>query len=216
MLIAVCCLLFLAIFVIFCYIHSMPLTFDSLSHGKVAFGFFNIETDMLLLEDRFFFASDFCRGVVDIAAGSPDEKIVPLEGYILEHRIIGNLMGAIAGVELWGFIGDIYSEFPFPHRAEGFKQNPEGFKTRDLVETAIRRYSGPSTIQMSVNASSGIAEIGGYRFSGRQFHKLLGYVWAGGYPRWKDGVRPPYVMDMKDKIESSAHPVFRGIVLGSD
>ena len=33
----------------------MPLTFDSLSHGKVAFGFFNIESDMLLLDHYFFF-----------------------------------------------------------------------------------------------------------------------------------------------------------------
>lgn len=191
----------------------MPLAFDSLSHGEVAFGFFNIETDMLLLEDHFFFAGDFCQGIVDISAGLPDEKTVSLDGYILEHRVIGNLMGAIAGVELWGFIGDIYNKFPFPHRPEGFKQNPEGFKTRDVVETVIRRYSGPLTIPMSVNASSSIAEIGGYRFSDQQFHKLLGYVWAGGYPRWKDEVRPFYVVEMKAKIESSSHPAFQGFKL---
>jgi hypothetical protein len=191
----------------------MPLAFDSLSHGEVAFGFFNIETDMLLLEDHFFFAGDFCQGIVDIAAGLPDEKTVSLDGYILEHKVIGNLMGAIAGVELWGFIGDIYNKFPFPHRPEGFKQNPEGFKTRDVVETVIRRYSGPLTIPMSINASSSITEIGGYRFSDQQFHKLLDYVWAGGYPRWKDEVRPFYVMEMQEKVESSAHPVFQGIAL---
>ena len=28
----------------------MPLTFDTISHGAIAFGFFNIESDMLLLE----------------------------------------------------------------------------------------------------------------------------------------------------------------------
>jgi len=28
----------------------MPLAFESLSHGTIAFGFFNIESDMLLLE----------------------------------------------------------------------------------------------------------------------------------------------------------------------
>jgi hypothetical protein len=31
----------------------MPLAFDTLSHGKIAFGFFNIESDMLLLEQYF-------------------------------------------------------------------------------------------------------------------------------------------------------------------
>lgn len=33
----------------------MPLSFESRSHGPVAFGFFNIESDMLLLERTFFF-----------------------------------------------------------------------------------------------------------------------------------------------------------------
>jgi hypothetical protein len=31
----------------------MPLAFQSLSHGTITFGFFNIESDMLLL-DRYF------------------------------------------------------------------------------------------------------------------------------------------------------------------
>ena len=31
----------------------MPLEFESLSHGKMAFGFFNIETDMILLNEYF-------------------------------------------------------------------------------------------------------------------------------------------------------------------
>ncbi|HOE19004.1 MAG TPA: hypothetical protein PLX02_14915 [Syntrophorhabdaceae bacterium] len=194
----------------------MPLTFDSLSHGEVAFGFFNIETDMLLLEDHFFFARDFCRCIIDIAAETPDKKTATLDGYILEHSVIGNLMGAIAGVELWGFIGDIYSRFPFPHRQENFKQNPEGYKTRDIVETAVRRYSAPSILPVVVETPSGVAGISGYLFSKQQLHKLLDYVWAGGYPRWKDEVRPPYVMEMKEKIKSSLHPVFQGIVLGSN
>lgn len=31
----------------------MPLAFDTLSHGTIAFGFFNIDSDMLLLEQYF-------------------------------------------------------------------------------------------------------------------------------------------------------------------
>jgi hypothetical protein len=34
----------------------MPLAFESLSHGTIAFGFFNIESDMLLLDRYFLFA----------------------------------------------------------------------------------------------------------------------------------------------------------------
>ena len=32
----------------------MPLAFESLSHGTIAFGFFNIDSDMLLLEKSAF------------------------------------------------------------------------------------------------------------------------------------------------------------------
>lgn len=39
----------------------MPLPFDSLSHGTVAFGFFDIDSDMLLLEECFLFATEFCE-----------------------------------------------------------------------------------------------------------------------------------------------------------
>lgn len=34
----------------------MPLAFQSLNRGRAAFGFFNIETDMLLLDNHFMFA----------------------------------------------------------------------------------------------------------------------------------------------------------------
>ena len=45
----------------------MPIAFNSLSHGKVAFGFFNIESDMLLLEHDFFFSTVFCEHMSRIA-----------------------------------------------------------------------------------------------------------------------------------------------------
>lgn len=203
----------LAILTVFCYIFLMPLTFDSLSHGEIAFGFFNIETDMLILENYFFFASDFCRDVVNIAAGLPDEKPISLDVYILEYRDMGNLMGAIAGVDLRGFIGELYDSFPFPHKPEAFKQNPEGFKTRDFVEKVIGHYAGLSTIPMGIDTSSGMVNIGAYRFSNQQFHQLVHYVWVGGYPRWKDEAPPPYVLEMKDAVERSSHPAFKGIKL---
>ena len=45
----------------------MPLLFESLSHGEIPFGFFNIETDMILLNNYFFFASDMSDHVVKLA-----------------------------------------------------------------------------------------------------------------------------------------------------
>ena len=45
----------------------MPLAFRSISHGILPFGFFNIESDLLLLDHYFLFASNFCKNVAHIA-----------------------------------------------------------------------------------------------------------------------------------------------------
>jgi hypothetical protein len=37
----------------------VPLEFESINHGRIAFGLFNIETDMILLNHYFLFAKDF-------------------------------------------------------------------------------------------------------------------------------------------------------------
>ena len=102
----------------------MPLSFNSKSHGNIAFGFFNIETDMLLLEDLFFFANHFCHKIIDLAEQSNNSSnSVILEGFCINDRIkIGNLHNAIQGVNFTGFIGETYSKFPFPSNPEGFKQ----------------------------------------------------------------------------------------------
>ena len=51
----------------------MPLSFKSESHGDIAFGFFNIESDMLLLENYFFFADKFCEWMTQMASSPWDE-----------------------------------------------------------------------------------------------------------------------------------------------
>ncbi|MBP1732877.1 MAG: hypothetical protein H6Q55_3306, partial [Deltaproteobacteria bacterium] len=48
-------------------------------------------------------------------------------------------------------------------------------------------------------------------FDRPQFHALLSYVWLGGYPRWKNDVRPAYVVEMAAAAEASGHPLFAGI-----
>jgi hypothetical protein len=189
----------------------MPLLFESLSHGEVPFGFFNIETDMILLNDYFFFASDVSERIIEIA-GEGSRKIFETEwdAYILEIRQIGNLMGAISGVELSGFIGEVYGHFPFPHEPDKFKQNPNGYINRELVEGVVRRYTAISKIQVVVDAVNQTIRIGEYLFSKQGFHELLKYLWLGGYPRWKDGIRPEYIVRMKERIEHSTHPFFEG------
>ena len=113
----------------------MPLEFQSISHGKIAFGFFNIETDMILLNQYFLFANDFCDYISDIAE-IPLKEIYESSWdiYLIENNVdMGNLMGAIYGIDLRGFIGEVYKLFPFPKKREDFKQKPEGFKTLSLI-----------------------------------------------------------------------------------
>jgi hypothetical protein len=52
----------------------MPLSFESMSHGTIAFGFFNIESDMLLLEQYFLFGSEFCRHIGEMAENAHAEQ----------------------------------------------------------------------------------------------------------------------------------------------
>jgi hypothetical protein len=187
----------------------MPLLFNSLSHGEIPFGFFNIETDMVLLNNYFFFASDMCRQVAEIAGRPPGEPSRTEWGvYILDEGRIGNLMGCIAGVELSGFLGEIYSLFPFPHEPERFKQNPDGYMTRERVEGIVKRYAELSAIGVIFDGAAKRVSIGQYLFSREGFHNLLNYLWAGGYPKWKGGIRPDYVLAMKEAVEASPHPLF--------
>ena len=180
----------------------MPLTFDSLSHGTIAFGFFNIESDMLLCERYFLFADDFCRYVGDMA-GSAAEPIYHASWtvQIIEAaEEIGDLMGAIHGVRFTGFMGELYRRFPFPRLPEEFKQNPEGAQTQSLVTEIISRYGNAQEIVVAADQKTMQVELGAYSFSHIQFQELLKYVWRGGYPRWKNEVRPAYVSNMKKKI----------------
>ena len=64
-------------------------------------------------------------------------------------------------------------------------------------------------VMMSPNGE--LIAIGDYAFNRPQFHALLLYVWLGGYPRWKDDVRPAYVVQMAAAAEASVHPLFIGI-----
>lgn len=186
----------------------MPLAFQSLSHGEVAFGFFNIETDMMLLDRCFFFADDFCALVTALAGSGAGPLEASLSACILKEADIGNLGGAIHGVEFTGFIGDVYRVFPFPREPLAFKQNPEGWRTRAVIEEIIAKYAPPSHIPVAGEPSGASISIGEYVFSRHGFHELLSYVWMGGYPRWKDGVRPPYVLEMKNAAQGAGHPLF--------
>jgi hypothetical protein len=192
----------------------MPLAFESLSHGTVAFGFFNIETDLILLEHYFFFADDFCKYLEDIAQNSakPSYRASWQIQYIESPENIGDLHAAIQRVRYSGFIGELYRRFPFPLRAEDFKQNPDGNHNHLQVEEILQAYAKALEITINVAPDGEVIEIGSYRFSRSSFLELIQYVWRGGYPRWRDEIRPDYVVSMKNTLMRDSRGLFEGIV----
>jgi len=193
----------------------LPLEFHSLSHGRIAFGFFNIETDLLLLEKYFFFAHYLCSMVSEMAAKENHElDDIGLVGYFIDRpEDVGNLMGAIKGIDLRGFIGHVYKLFPFPQNREEFKQKPDGAANRAVVEKLITQWARPIRIPVEVEAESQRVKIAEFLFSKAGFQELVAYVWQGGMPGWQDNLRPDYVIAMKNAINTSISPIFEGFEL---
>jgi hypothetical protein len=193
----------------------VPLAFHSLSHGTIAFGFFNIETDLLLLENLFFFAPDFCAVVSSLAQVQTHEsKRTRLPGYCIDQaRDLGNLMGAIRGTDLRGFIGHVYRLFPFPRNPEDFKQKPYGDRHRGEVETVLSRWARSIRIPVAWEVGAEMVKIADFTFTAAAFRELVAYVWQGGMPGWQDNVRPEYVMAMWGTIKGTTAPLFAGFKL---
>jgi hypothetical protein len=188
----------------------MPLAFHSLNHDTVAFGYFNIESDMLLLERYFFFATQCCRHIKALAldpAGTEIEQTWEIFD-IPDRAAVGDLMGAIHGIRFTGFIGEVYRRFPFPSAPEDFKQNPKGDQTRETIAAIIQTYGQSREITVRLDASRNRIALGEYDFDRNGFQALVRYVWQGGYPRWRDNCPPDYVHAMKSEVERNSSPLF--------
>jgi len=193
----------------------MPLAFQSLNRGTVAFGFFNIDTDLLLLQQYFIFADDFCGHLVRMAedkgqaTGETSWEVHAIE----DPRAIGDLMAAIHGIRYTGFIGEVYKRFPFPKREGEFKQKPEGFQNRPWLSSLLEKWAVRKAVPVRVDQEKETVSIAEYLFAKEVFHQLIQYVWGGGYPRWKDEIRPAYVVEMKDRLEKAGGGLMQGLDL---
>ena len=190
----------------------MPLSFRSENFGNIAFGFFNIESDMLLLENYFFFADEFCHWMEQMAKANDQEQHhfkYPVFT-IADPKDIGDLMGAIHGIHFQGFIGRLYTHFPFPDDPQAFKQNPDGHQTRAVVIPEIERVSEKVDLSIKMQKNEQVC-MGPYVFDKTVFHELILYVWRGGYPRWKNEIRPTYVLAMRECLQKTPNTFFKGV-----
>jgi hypothetical protein len=191
------------------YTESMPIGFDTQSHGVIPVGFFNIDTDMLLINNYFIFASDLCQAISDWTKGA-DDIDTNLKMYVIEdEQDMGNLMGAISGIVFTGFIGEVYKLYPFPKAPEDFRQKPEGDKTQEQVEKLIKKFGKQKKIQIKVSKGKQTIAIGEYIFKKESFHEVILYIWRGGMPMWRDDEQPKYVKDMMKAVLSSKHWLFQ-------
>ncbi|UCH88330.1 MAG: hypothetical protein JSV49_08690 [Thermoplasmata archaeon] len=188
----------------------MPLSFETESHGEIPIGFFNIESDMFLINNYFIFADDLCSAITEWTGGA-DTITSELEMYVFANPgDIGNLMGAINGIVFTGFIGELYKLYPFPSHPENFRQNPEGYKTRAEVENIIVKFAKREKIKIHISQEEGAITLGEYKFNPSQFHEVIAYIWRGGMPQWKNGKRPVYVEKMMKAVLGSEHWLFKG------
>ena len=190
----------------------MPLGFRSLSHGEIAFGFFNVKSDMLLLQNNFFFADDFCKQINALEDSCEDDPAFQWNiWHISNPSDMGDFSSVLGEIRDAGFWGELYRQYPFPKHPEKFHQQPDGWKTQDDVTRIMGNYGTQKQISIGVDPDKEIAYIGEYYFNYQNFKELILYVWAGGYPKWQDGKRPEYVVQMKEKIGRGDKPFFKGI-----
>lgn len=187
----------------------MPLAFSSKSHGRIAFGFFNIETDMLLLENCFFFADEFCRAVMDLDEDRDAINTdVQMHGFrIIDSAMIGNLHGAIQGVDLRGFIGQTYRQFPFPRSPEAFRQKPYGKRNQSLMQRIMHKFGKAQPVRLTWDRRMSSISVEEFIFDEEEFRALVAYVDRGGYPRWQDEMRPLYVQTMMKRLKEISSPL---------
>ena len=166
----------------------MPLLFNSLSHGAVSFGFYNVETDGLLLGQQFFFCTDFCAAVKGLFE-KPLEQ--PADSAIYGHvfhdpQHIGDLRGAINGYRHTGFFGDVYRIWPFSQSPEAFRQKLRCFENRGRTLALLESQAAGIEIPVKRGSNFERVAIGSYHFCREEFVRLLRYVVRGGYPTWED------------------------------
>jgi len=188
----------------------VPLAFQSKNYGSIVFGFFNIESDMLLLQQYFFFADAFCHYISTCAEHEIWNPVEKFSVYEIDNPVaVGDLMGAINGIRYVGFIGDTYRRFPFPENPAHFKQNPLGCETQNVFREMIAPYAKNIEIPF-LRLQNCCVRIGDYTFAQNDFYELLRYVEQGGFPRWQNDQKPDYVNRMQQKINESENEIFSG------
>jgi DNA-binding transcriptional ArsR family regulator len=80
------------------------------------------------------------------------------------------------------------------------------------MESLVQSYTKKTTILFAIDQNANRVEIYEYLFDKLSFHELIRYIWMGGFPRWRDNVRPNYVLSMGKVIDQSTNSFFYDLV----
>jgi hypothetical protein len=193
----------------------MPLGFHSLSHGLIAFGFFNIETDLLLMHQHVYWCRDFCELISDLAKTQPDRLFQARlkSWFIYDPADLGDLHGSIAGRTHYGLIGEIYRRWPFPEDMADFNQKPAGAAPKVEVMEIVERFGQARELEVSADAEKALLSLGEYQFNPNGSRALGDYVWRGGMPGWLGGERPDYLWEAAAGWREAVSPFVAGLPL---
>jgi len=81
------------------------------------------------------------------------------------------------------------------------------------MKELITNFAAPLRLEIRIAVEADRVSLDAYRFTRQGFHALVRYVWQGGYPRWRDGLRPDYVQKMKDAIGQCPSSFFSELCL---
>jgi hypothetical protein len=193
----------------------MPLGFHCLSHGAIAFGFFNIETDLLLMHQHVFWCRDFCVLVSDLAKTEPRKWFqARLNAWFLPSQAdLGDLHGSIAGRTHYGLIGETYRLWPFPRDLADFHQKSVGAAAKKEVQEMVDRFGQPQELEVVADAENVVLSLGEYQFNPTGVRALADYVWRGGMPGWLGGERPDYLWEAASVWRQAVSPFVAGLPL---
>lgn len=168
----------------------MPLAYPSTSHGQVAFGFFHLETPLLLLDRRLFWCAEFCALVDRLLATAPGR---PWRDTLPGWRAhdLGDLHAALAGRPGGGLIGALYRRSPFPRDPAAFRQRAAGTLDTAWVEAELACHA--TATPFACGAAAGRCWLDDVEFDAAGLRRLLDYVWRGGMPGWDAALRPAYL-----------------------
>ena len=93
-------------------------------------------------------------------------------------------------MDLHGFIGEVYRQFPFSDGPRRFQTKPEGFPDPFAPGTILTDYGQAEEIPVRFRRKENEVAIGEYRFDQENFQELIFYMGKAAIPNGVTDANP--------------------------